>query len=125
MKAPVYLDYQATTPTDVRVFEAMAPFFLGRFGNPHASENLHGQAAGAALDAARQQVADAIGADPREIVFTSGATEANNLILQGVVRRLASAGKRHIVTCATEHKSVLEVAKALEQDGVETSRIEM
>ena len=120
-RAPIYLDYQATTPTDVRVFEAMTPFFLEKFGNPHASENLYGQAAAAALDTARARVAHAIGADPREIVFTSGATEANHLILQGVARRLAPVGKRHVVTCVTEHKSVLETVKALELDGMEAT----
>jgi cysteine desulfurase len=114
---PIYLDYQATTPMDQRVLETMSPFFLERFGNPHASENLYGQDAATALEDARAHVASLIGADPREIVFTAGATEANNLILQGVARRLAPLGKRHIITCATEHKSVLDVVGALCAEG--------
>jgi cysteine desulfurase len=122
---PIYLDYQATTPMDQRVFEAMTPFFMDRFGNPHASENLFGQEAAAALDEARTQIADAIGADPREIIFTSGATEANNLILQGVARRVRSLGKRHIITCATEHKSVLEVAGALADEGFDLTVLDV
>jgi cysteine desulfurase len=113
----IYCDYQATTPVDPRVFAEMTPFFLGRFGNPHAEENLYGQAAAMAVAQARVDVSGLIGADPREITFTSGATEANNLLIQGVVAALQARGRTHVITAATEHKSVLEPMAALRRQG--------
>lgn len=113
---PIYLDYQATTPTDPRVVAAMLPWFSERFGNPHSASHAFGREAEEAVETARRQIAAIIGADPREIVFTSGATESNNLALKGVARFYAER-KDHIVTCATEHKCVLETAKQLERDG--------
>jgi cysteine desulfurase len=116
---PVYLDYQATTPTDPRVVEAMLPWFTEKFGNPHSSSHGFGREASEAVEAARAEVAALIGADAREIVFTSGATESNNLALKGVARfRRAHEGRDHVVTLATEHKCVLESARALEAEGI-------
>ena len=114
--AAVYLDYQATTPTDPRVVEAMLPFFNARFGNPHSRDHAYGWAAAEAVDNARAQIADLIGADAKEIVFTSGATEANNLAIKGVARFFRDR-KRHLVTVATEHKCVLESCRSLESEG--------
>lgn len=113
---PIYLDYQASTPLDPRVREAMLPWLGERFGNPHSSDHAHGWAAEEAVEAARADIAALIGAKPREIVFTSGATEANNLALKGVARAL-KAERDHIVTCVTEHKCVLESCARLEREG--------
>ena len=114
---PVYLDYQATTPLDRRVLDAMLPFFTEKFGNPHSVTHAYGREAEAAIEEARAQVATLIGAEPREIVFTSGATEANNLALKGAARFHRPFGKDHVVTVATEHKCVLQSAAALEREG--------
>ncbi|WP_119462346.1 IscS subfamily cysteine desulfurase [Rhodospirillaceae bacterium SYSU D60014] len=117
---PIYLDYQATTPTDPRVVEAMLPYFTEQFGNPHSGHHAFGAAAAGAVETARAQVAALIGADPREIIFTSGATESNNLALAGVARfqrNLQGDRKTHLVTAATEHKCVLESAAQLEREG--------
>ena len=120
---PIYLDYQATTPVDPRVAEAMWPYFTEAFGNPHSVHHSYGQEAEQAVEAARAQVAELIGAEPREIVFTSGATESNNTAIKGAARfhgaDHGTGGKRHVVTLATEHKCVLESARALERDGFE------
>ena len=116
MKLPVYFDYQATTPTDPRVLEAMLPYFTDQFGNPHSTQHARGRAAAAAVEQAREQVAELIGATRPEIVFTSGATEANNLALRGVLGSQASR-RWHVITCQTEHPSVLEVARQLEREG--------
>lgn len=113
---PVYLDYQATTPTDPRVVEAMAPFFGDKFGNPHSRNHFYGWEAADAVEKARRQIADLIGAEEREIVFTSGATESNNLAIKGMAR-FHKENKNHIVTVATEHKCVLEACAALEREG--------
>ena len=113
---PVYLDYQATTPTDPRVVEAMAPFFGEKFGNPHSRNHFYGWEAADAVEKARRQIADLIGAEEREIVFTSGATESNNLAIKGMAR-FHKENKNHIVTVATEHKCVLEACAALEREG--------
>lgn len=114
----VYLDYQATTPTDPRVVEAMLPWFTERFGNPHSTSHGFGREAADAVEEARAEVAALIGAEPREIVFTSGATESNNLALKGVARfRRRHEGRDHVVTLSTEHKCVLESAQALEAEG--------
>lgn len=117
-KTPVYLDYQATTPLDPRVFKAMEPYFTEFFANPHSVEHSPGRAVAAAVEEAREQVAALIGADPREVIFTSGATEANNLAIKGAARFLRRhKGLDHIVTLATEHKCVLESVRALEREG--------
>ncbi|MGL5785050.1 MAG: IscS subfamily cysteine desulfurase [Alphaproteobacteria bacterium] len=117
---PIYLDYQATTPCDPRVVEAMLPYFFEQFGNPHSRNHGYGWAAEQAVEEARAKIAKAIHADPREIIFTSGATEANNLALKGVARYLYP-GKNHIITCVTEHKCVLDSCRHLEQEGFEVT----
>jgi cysteine desulfurase len=115
--APIYLDYQATTPVDPRVLDAMLPWFTEKFGNPHSVTHSYGREAEAAVEAARAELAALIGAEPREIVFTSGATESNNLAIKGAARFHRALGKDHIVTLATEHKCVLESAKAMAGEG--------
>ena len=115
-ETPVYLDYQATTPTDGRVVAAMLPFFAEKFGNPHSTSHAFGLEAEAAVEKARAEVAGLVGAEAREIVFTSGATESNNLALKGAAA-FHEARKNHVVTCATEHKCVLEAARRLEIGG--------
>jgi len=113
---PVYLDYQATTPVDPRVLDAMLPWFTEKFGNPGSVTHAYGREAAAAVEYARGQVAALIGAESREIVFTSGATESNNLAFKGAAR--FHRGERdHLVVLATEHKCVLESAHALEREG--------
>ena len=119
---PIYLDNQASTPVDPRVLEAMLPYFTIDYGNPHSESHVYGHRAMAAIDKARGEVASLIHADPREIVFTSGATEANNLALKGAAHFVrehppASGARDHIVTLTTEHKCVLESAAALEREG--------
>ncbi len=113
----IYLDNLATTPVDPRVMEAARPSFETLFGNPHSAEHEMGHAAARAVEAARAEVASLIGADPREIIFTSGATEANNLAIKGAARFAGSAGRRQIVTLATEHKCVLESVRDLASEG--------
>lgn len=115
-KSPIYLDYQATTPTDERVVEAMLPYFSEKFGNPHSRSHYFGWEAEEAVEKARAQIAAIVGANPKEIVFTSGATESNNLALKGVAR-FYKGKKDHIVTCVTEHKCVLDTCRHLEQEG--------
>lgn len=114
----IYLDHHSTTPLDPRVFDAMKPWLTERFGNPHSESHQLGRAAAEAVETARAQVAALIGAEAREIVFTSGATEANNLAILGAGRFLKGA-KRRVVTVATEHKCVLESCRALADDGYE------
>ncbi|HEU0216954.1 MAG TPA: aminotransferase class V-fold PLP-dependent enzyme [Stellaceae bacterium] len=119
---PIYLDNQASTPIDPRVLEAMLPYFTIDYGNPHSESHVYGHRAMAAVDAARAEVAALINADPREIVFTSGATEANNLALKGAAhfaREHPTGGalRDHIVALQTEHKCVLESCVALEREG--------
>ena len=116
---PVYLDNQATTPCDPRVVAVMLPWFSERFGNPHSAEHAMGRQAEQAVEAARAQVAALIGADPREIVLTSGATESNNIAIKGAARFQASGERRRIVTVATEHKCVLESVADLAAEGFE------
>lgn len=113
---PIYLDFQATTPTDPRVVEAMLPFFHEKFGNPHSAHHAYGQEAEEAVEIARRHVASLIGAEPREIVFTSGATESNNLAIKGAAR-FHKDRKSHIITLPTEHKCVLECCRRLEGEG--------
>jgi cysteine desulfurase len=114
---PIYLDHHATTPCDPRVVEAMRPYWSEDFGNPASASHAFGWRAEAAVEQAREEIARAIGAaDPREIVFTSGATESDNLALQGVLRAYGSAGAQ-LVTAATEHPAVLDTARALAKQG--------
>ena len=120
MKLPIYLDYQATTPTDPRVVAAMLPYFSEEFGNPHATIHDFGRRAEEATAAGRRAVAKLIGADTKEIVFTSGATEANNLALNGCVEAHRD-GRNHLVVSQTEHNSVLEVCHRLKRKGVEVT----
>jgi cysteine desulfurase len=115
MNNPVYLDHQATTPVDPRVLEAMLPFFTAKFGNAASRSHSYGWEAGKAVDRARQRIAGLAGANPRELVFTSGATESNNLALKGVVE--ANRGRGHLVTMATEHRAVLDPIRHLERLG--------
>ena len=120
MKLPIYLDNQATTQLDPRVLEAMMPYLTGVYGNAASRSHSFGWAAEQAVETARAQVAQLIGASPKEIVFTSGATESNNLALKGVVEAAASSEpgrKPHVVTQATEHKAVLDVCQWLEKHG--------
>jgi cysteine desulfurase len=117
-RPPIYLDYHATTPCDPRVVDEMLPWFSQKFGNPASLTHAYGREAAAAVERARAQLATLIGADPREIVFTSGATEANNLAVKGAARFHRALGKDHVVTLATEHKCVLESCRALGQEGI-------
>jgi len=114
----IYLDHHSTTPLDPRAHDAMEPWLTSRFGNPHSESHALGRAAAAAVEDARGKVAALIGADPREIVFTSGATESNNLAILGAARFLKDI-KRRVVTVATEHKCVLESCLALRDEGFE------
>ena len=117
MERPIYLDYQATTPTDPRVVEAMLPYFTEKFGNAGSATHAFGHEAEAAVEEARARLAALIGSEAREIIFTSGATEANNLAIKGAAHFHREHGRDHIVTVATEHKCVLEATKSLGRDG--------
>jgi len=116
MKLPIYMDNHATTPVDPRVFEVMTPYFTGIFGNAASRNHSFGWQAEEAVDLGRKQVADLIGATSKEIVFTSGATESNNLALKGIAQMYAERGN-HLITAATEHKCVLDTCKRLEKEG--------
>lgn len=122
MKAPIYLDYQATTPVDPRVIEQMLPYFTEIYGNPASVTHAYGWAAESAVKKAREQLAQAIGADPSEIIFTSGATEANNLAIKGVAEAYLGQG-RHLITVQTEHRAVLDPCTYLEGLGFEVTRL--
>jgi len=123
LKFPIYMDYQATTPADPRVVEAMLPYFGEKFGNAASRNHSFGWEAEKAVDTAREQIAAVIGADPREIVFTSGATESDNMALKGVAEMYKSKGK-HVVTSAIEHKAIIDSAKRLETWGFDVTYIE-
>lgn len=119
---PIYLDMQATTPTDPRVLDAMLPFLTGMYGNPHSRTHAYGWEAEKATDRAREYVANLIGADPKEIIFTSGATESNNMSIKGVARFFGRSGtKKHIITTQTEHKCVLDSCRHLQDEGFEVT----
>ncbi|XP_060563859.1 cysteine desulfurase-like isoform X2 [Ruditapes philippinarum] len=115
---PLYLDAQSTTPLDPRVLDAMLPYLVSFYGNPHSRTHAYGWEMEAAVEKARKQVADCIGADPREVIFTSGATESNNIIVKGTARFYKSK-KKHVITSQTEHKCVLDSCRALEGEGFE------
>jgi cysteine desulfurase len=119
---PIYLDMQATTPTDPRVLDAMLPFMTGMYGNPHSRTHAYGWETDKAVEESRKHIADLIGADPKEIIFTSGATESNNMSIKGVARFFKKGGKKnHIITCQTEHKCVLDSCRNLQDEGFEVT----
>jgi cysteine desulfurase len=116
MKLPIYMDYHATTPVDPRVLDAMLPYFTEHFGNSASRNHAFGWAAEEAVENARKQVADLIGAHPKEIIFTSGATESNNLAIKGAAEMYREKGN-HVITCVIEHKAVIDTCKKLEKQG--------
>lgn len=120
VKTPIYMDYHATTPVDKRVLNAMMPFFSEHFGNAASLQHRFGWIAKEAVEIARKKIAESIGAQPREIIFTSGATESNNLGIKGIAEAYSSKGN-HIITTKIEHKCVLESCKRLEKEGFEVT----
>jgi len=121
IKLPIYLDYQSTSPVDPRVVEAVSKSLQEDFGNPHSRTHSFGWSAEEKVEIARKQIADLINADPKEIFFTSGATESNNIAIKGVANFYKNSGKNHIITVATEHKCVLNSVRDLEQEGFTSS----
>jgi cysteine desulfurase len=121
---PIYLDYAATTPVDRRVVQQMLPYLTEQFGNPASRSHAYGWAAEEAVEIAREHVAALIGADPREIVWTSGATESNNLAIKGAAQFHRARG-RHLVTVKTEHKAVLDTMRELEREGFEVTYLDV
>ncbi|MDX1581122.1 MAG: aminotransferase class V-fold PLP-dependent enzyme [Alphaproteobacteria bacterium] len=121
---PVYMDYQATTPLDERVLEAMMPFLTDKFGNPHSTTHKFGWEASDGVEKARVQVASLIGAEAREMTFTSGATESNNLAIKGVGRKYRKY-RNHIITAVTEHKCVVESVAAMEREGMDVTWLDV
>jgi len=122
---PIYLDYGATTPVDPRVVDAMIPWLREHFGNPASRSHAWGWEAEEAVEKARGQVADLIGADPREIVWTSGATESNNLAIKGAAHFYGATKGKHIITVKTEHKAVLDTVRELERQGFEATYLDV
>jgi cysteine desulfurase len=120
---PIYMDYSATTPIDPRVADKMIPFLREQFGNPASRSHAYGWSAEAAVEEARAHVAALVGADPREIIWTSGATESNNLAIKGAAHFYKTKGK-HIITVKTEHKAVLDTVRELEREGFEATYLE-
>ncbi|KAL1842021.1 hypothetical protein VTJ49DRAFT_6187 [Mycothermus thermophilus] len=119
---PIYLDMQATTPLDPRVLDAMLPYYTGVFGNPHSRTHAYGWESEHAVEEARKNIASLVGADPKEIIFTSGATESNNMSIKGVARFFGRSGKKkHIITSQTEHKCVLDSCRNLQDEGYEVT----
>jgi len=113
---PIYLDMQATTPVDPRVLDAMLPYLTDQYGNPHSRTHAYGWEAEKAVEEARSHIASLIGADPKDIIFTSGATESNNMIIKGIAR-FNKERKKHIITTQTEHKCVLDSCRVLQEEG--------
>ena len=124
LKLPIYLDYSATTPVDPRVADKMIPYLVEKFGNPASRSHAFGWEAEKAVEEAREQVAALVNADPKEIIWTSGATESNNLAIKGAANFYAGTKGKHIVTVATEHKAVLDTVKELERQGFEATYLE-
>lgn len=120
LKPPIYMDYNATTPCDDRVLEAMLPYFNRQFGNAASRSHPFGWLAAEAVDSSRETLAGLIGAVPQELVFTSGATEADNLAIKGVLEAYASKGN-HVITAATEHKAVLDTCAHIEKLGAQVT----
>ena len=120
---PVYMDNSSTTPVDPRVVDAMLPWLTGNFGNPASRSHAYGWNAEEAVEIARKNVADLVGADPREIVWTSGATEGNNLAIKGIAQFYKERGT-HIITVKTEHKAVLDTVRELERQGYTASYLD-
>jgi len=114
---PAYLDFQATTPQDPRVLDAMLPFMMGRYGNPHSRTHSFGWETESAVEKSREEIAKLIGCSSKEIVFTSGATESNNMAIKGIARFHKKSGRNHVITTQTEHKCVLDSCRALEMEG--------
>ena len=124
LKLPIYLDYSATTPVDPRVADKMIPWLVEKFGNPASRSHAFGWEAEKAVEEAREQVAALVNADPKEIIWTSGATESNNLAIKGAAHFYAGTKGRHIITVATEHKAVLDTVKELERQGFEATYLD-
>ena len=116
IKSPIYLDYQATTPSDPRVVEEMIPYFSAKFGNAHSRSHSFGWESEEAVETARRQVAELINANPKEIIFTSGATESNNMAIKGIAH-FYKENKNHIITLVTEHKCILDACRNIEEEG--------
>ena len=125
MQFPIYLDYSATTPVDPRVAQKMIPYLVEKFGNPASRSHSYGWEAEAAVEEARAEVAALVGADPKEIVWTSGATESNNLAIKGAANFYAGTKGKHIITLKTEHKAVLDTVRELERQGFEATYLDV
>ena len=124
LKLPIYLDYSATTPVDPRVAEKMIPYLVEKFGNPASRSHAFGWESEAAVEEAREEVARLVNADSKEIVWTSGATESNNLALKGAANFYSGKGK-HLITLKTEHKAVLDTCRELERQGFEVTYLDV
>ena len=124
LKLPIYLDYSATTPVDPRVAEKMIPYLVEKFGNPASRSHSFGWVAEAAVEEAREEVAQLVNADPKEIVWTSGATDSTNLAIKGAANFYSGKGK-HLITLKTEHKAVLDTCRELERQGFEVTYLDV